>query len=68
MQKKIYFKKALVTFGLILSVLPAVTGKLPIAAPEAIPETEVTDNDVEEGTEPGIQPYNDRDHKEFVKS
>ena len=54
MQKKIYFKKALVTFGLILSVLPAVTGKLPIAAPEAIPETEVTDNDVEEGTEPGI--------------
>ena len=68
MQKKIYFKKALVTFVLILSVLPAVTGKLSIAAPGAIPETEVTDNDVEEGTEPGVQPFSDRNREEFIKS
>lgn len=68
MQKKIYFKKALVTFILILSVLPVMSGKLQIATPVTIPGTEVTDNDGEEGTAPGIQPFNDRNIEELIKN
>lgn len=64
MKKRIYFKKAVTVFVLALSLLVIPAGKPPITEPTS--GEEVPGKPVDEETEPGIQPLNDKDKEDVI--